>query len=44
MEEIIRFQDIIKHYHIGTMVVEAIRSITLSMHRNEYIAIMASPH
>ncbi len=40
MEEIIRFQDIIKHYHIGTMVVEAIRSITLSIHRNEYIAIM----
>lgn len=40
MEEIIRFQDIIKHYRIGTMVVEALRSVTLSIHRNEYIAIM----
>ena len=40
MKEIIRFQDIYKHYRIGTMVVEALRSITLSLHHNEYIAIM----
>ncbi len=40
MEEIIRFQEIFKHYRIGAMVVEALRSITLSIHRNEYIAIM----
>ncbi|HEX3006249.1 MAG TPA: ABC transporter ATP-binding protein [Bacteroidales bacterium] len=40
MEEIIRFQDIYKHYRVGSMVVEALRSVTLSIHRNEYIAIM----
>jgi putative ABC transport system ATP-binding protein len=40
MEEIIRFQDIIKHYKVGSVVVEALRSVTLSIYRNEYIAIM----
>lgn len=40
MEEIIRFQDIYKHYRVGSLIVEALRSVTLSIHRNEYIAIM----
>lgn len=40
MEEIIRFQGIYKHYRVGAMVVEALRSVTLSIHRNEYMAIM----
>jgi putative ABC transport system ATP-binding protein len=40
MEEIIRFQGIYKHYRVGEMVVEALRSVSLSIHRNEYMAIM----
>lgn len=40
MEEIIRFQEIYKHYRVGAMVVEALRSVTLSIHRNDYMAIM----
>lgn len=40
MEEIIRFQDIYKHYRVGDLVVEALRSVTLGIMRNEYIAIM----
>lgn len=40
MEEIIRFENIIKYYRVGSLVVEALRSITLSIYRNEYIAIM----
>ncbi len=40
MNEIICFQDIVKHYKIGSIEVPALRSVSFAIHRNEYIAIM----
>ena len=40
MEEIIKIKDIVKNYKIGTVVVNALRSVSLTIHRNEYVAIM----
>lgn len=40
MEEIIRFNDIVKNYKVGTVIVNALRSVSLSIHQNEYVAIM----
>jgi putative ABC transport system ATP-binding protein len=40
METIIHLDSIIKHYFVGTQVVEALRSISTSINRNEYVAIM----
>jgi putative ABC transport system ATP-binding protein len=40
METIIHLNSIIKNYFVGTQVVEALRSITTSINRNEYVAIM----
>lgn len=39
-KEIIRLTDIIKNYKIGTEVVRALRSISLSIHKNEFVALM----
>jgi putative ABC transport system ATP-binding protein len=39
-EEIIRLTNIAKHYKVGTEIVKALRSITLSIYRNEYVALM----
>jgi putative ABC transport system ATP-binding protein len=40
MEEVIKIQDIAKNYKIGTVVVNALRSVSLTIYRNEYVAIM----
>jgi putative ABC transport system ATP-binding protein len=40
MEDVIKFKNIVKDYKIGTEVVQALRSISLTIYRNEYIAIM----
>ena len=40
MEKVIDIQDISKVYQIGTQTVHALRSITLEIKRNEYVALM----
>ena len=40
MEEIIRFNEIVKNYKVGTVIVNALRSVSLTIHQNEYVAIM----
>lgn len=39
-EEIIRLGNIVKNYKIGTEVVRALRSVSLSIYKNEYVALM----
>lgn len=39
-EEIIRLIDIKRHYQVGTEVVKALQSISVSIHKNEYVALM----
>jgi putative ABC transport system ATP-binding protein len=38
--EVIRLVDIVKNYKVGTVVVEALRSVTLTIKKNEFVAIM----
>ena len=38
--EVIRLENIIKNYKIGTIVVEALRSISLVIEKNEFVALM----
>ena len=40
MNELIRCIDLKKYYHVGTQTVKALRSINLSIHKGEYVAIM----
>ncbi len=40
MEHVIRLEDIIKNYYVGTVVVKALRGISLDILHNEYVAIM----
>jgi len=40
MEKIITLKDIVKNYFLGTQIVPALRSISLEIGRNEYVAIM----
>ena len=40
MDKVIEIEDIAKTYQIGTVIVRALRSVTLSINRNEYVAIM----
>jgi len=40
MEKLITLRDIVKNYYLGTLVVPALRSISLEIGRNEYVAIM----
>ena len=40
MGNIIKIENIIKNYYIGTVVVRALRTVSLVMERNEYVAIM----
>jgi len=39
-KEIINLENIVKNYKVGTVVVEALRSISLVIHKNEFVAIM----
>jgi len=39
-KEIIRLIDIIKNYKVGTEVVRALRSVSLTIYKNEYVALM----
>jgi len=40
MKELIRCDDLKKFYHVGTQTVKALRSISLSIYKGEYVAIM----
>jgi putative ABC transport system ATP-binding protein len=40
MNKIIHLQSIVKHYYLGAEVVEALRSISLDINKNEYVTIM----
>jgi putative ABC transport system ATP-binding protein len=39
-KEIIRLDNIVKNYRIGTIVVEALRSVSLVIRKNEFVALM----
>lgn len=40
MDQMIKIENIIKNYYVGTVVVKALRSVTININRNEYVAIM----
>ena len=40
MDKVIEIQDIAKNYQIGTVIVRALRSVSININRNEYVAIM----
>ncbi len=40
MENVIKIKNIVKNYYVGTVVVRALRSITMDINKNEYVAIM----
>jgi len=40
MKPVIHLRDIVKHYKIGTIIVEALKSISIDINKNEYVAIM----
>jgi putative ABC transport system ATP-binding protein len=40
MENVISFEEIVKNYYVGTVVVEALRSVSIKIDKNEYVAIM----
>jgi putative ABC transport system ATP-binding protein len=42
MDEIINIREIRKYYKVGTQVVKALQSVTLSIQRNEYVALMGA--
>jgi len=39
-EEVIRLENISRHFKVGTEIVKALRSITLTINRNEFVALM----
>ncbi len=40
MDKVIEIHDIVKNYQVGSVVVRALRSVSLNIYRNEYVAIM----
>jgi putative ABC transport system ATP-binding protein len=40
MGKVIEIQDIVKNYQVGSVIVRALRSLSVSIDRNEYVAIM----
>ena len=40
MEKVIEIQNIVKHYQIGSVIVKALRSVSINIDKNEYVAIM----
>ena len=39
-DEVIRLENIVKNYKIGTILVEALRSVSLVIRKNEFVALM----
>ena len=40
MNNVIEIQDIVKNYQVGSVIVRALRSVTVNIDKNEYVAIM----
>jgi len=40
MDKVIEIQNIVKNYQVGSVIVRALRSVSLNIGRNEYVAIM----
>jgi putative ABC transport system ATP-binding protein len=40
MNKVIEIQDIVKNYQVGSVIVRALRSLSITIDRNEYVAIM----
>jgi len=40
MDNIIQIKEIVKNYFVGTQIVRALRSVTININKNEYVAIM----
>lgn len=40
MDKVIEIQNIVKNYQVGSVVVQALRSVSVNIKRNEYVAIM----
>lgn len=40
MDNVIEIHDIVKNYQVGSVIVRALRSVTLNIEKNEYVAIM----
>ncbi|MEI8225105.1 MAG: ABC transporter ATP-binding protein [Bacteroidota bacterium] len=40
MDKVIEIHDIVKNYQVGSVIVRALRSVTINIERNEYVAIM----
>ncbi|MDD3686118.1 MAG: ABC transporter ATP-binding protein, partial [Bacteroidales bacterium] len=40
MKKVIELKDIVKNYYVGTITVEALRRVSLTIEENEYVAIM----
>jgi putative ABC transport system ATP-binding protein len=40
MENVISFEEIVKNYYVGTVVVKALRSVSIKIDKNEYVAVM----
>jgi len=40
MGPVIHLKNIVKHYRIGTIIVEALKSVSVDIYKNEYVAIM----
>jgi putative ABC transport system ATP-binding protein len=40
MDKVIEIHDIVKNYQVGSVVVRALRSVSVDINRNEYVAIM----
>ena len=40
MDKVIEINELVKNYYIGQIVVEALRSVDVSINKNEYVAIM----
>jgi putative ABC transport system ATP-binding protein len=40
MDKVIEIQNIVKNYQVGSVIVRALRSVSVNINRNEYVAIM----
>ncbi|HUW92532.1 MAG TPA: ABC transporter ATP-binding protein [Bacteroidales bacterium] len=40
MDKVIEIQEIVKNYQVGSVIVRALRSVSLNINKNEYVAIM----